>query len=78
MLFPLMRWLLISLLLTTITIACSSSSSAAGSSCQSAGGTCLLGGATCSKQPATGGQDCNPPPENPGGAFCCLVPADAQ
>jgi hypothetical protein len=50
----------------------SQSSSAAGTSCRATGGTCVLGGATCTKQAASSAQDCNPPPVNPGGAFCCL------
>jgi hypothetical protein len=55
----------------------SSSSSPAGSSCKTAGGTCVLGNAPCSQQASSSAQDCNPPPENPGGAFCCLVVGDA-
>jgi hypothetical protein len=57
--------------------ACTSSSSPAGSACTSGAGKCVLGGATCAKQAATSAQDCNPPPENPGGAFCCLDLAQA-
>jgi hypothetical protein len=51
----------------------SQSSSPAGSSCKAAGGTCVLGDATCAQRAASSAQDCNPPPENPGGAFCCLA-----
>ena len=53
-----------------------SSSSTAGTSCKAAGGTCLLGGAPCATQAASSAQDCNPPPANPGGAFCCLALGD--
>jgi len=54
----------------------SPSSSPAGSSCKAAGGTCVLGGATCAEQASSSAQDCNPPPVNPGGAFCCIALAD--
>jgi len=54
----------------------SSSSSPAGTSCKAAGGICVLGGAACVEQAASSAQDCNPPPVNPGGAFCCLTLAD--
>ncbi len=38
--------------------------------CVAAGGRCVLGGGPC--QGTEGPQDCDPPPVNPGGAFCCL------
>jgi hypothetical protein len=38
--------------------------------CVAAGGECVLGGGPC--YGIQGPQDCNPPPVNPGGAFCCL------
>ena len=65
------------LLLIAMTAAACTSSSSSGSTCSSAGGRCVLGGAPCSKQAATSAQDCNHPPENPGGAFCCLGLTDA-
>jgi hypothetical protein len=52
-------------------------SPATGTSCATAGGTCVLPGAPCAKQAASSAQDCNPPPENPSGAFCCLALAEA-
>jgi hypothetical protein len=67
-------WVLFALaaLVATAASASCSQSSLAGSSCKAAGGTCVLGGATCSRQASSSAQDCNPPPVNPGGAFCCL------
>jgi hypothetical protein len=53
--------------------ACSTST---GSSCGAAGGTCVLGGTFCAKEAASSAQDCNSSPPNPGGAYCCLAPAD--
>ncbi len=35
-----------------------------------------MGGATCATQAESSAQDCNPPPVNPGGAFCCLDRGD--
>lgn len=70
--------LVLAMLVTTASASCSpSSSSPAGTSCMAAGGTCLLGGNNCTRQAASSAQDCNPPPENPGGAFCCIALADA-
>jgi hypothetical protein len=69
---------LVALLAAAILSACTSSSPATGSACSSAGGNCVLGGASCSKQAGSSAQDCNPPPENPGGAFCCLDLAQAD
>ena len=58
-------------------MACTSSSPA-GTTCASVGGKCVLGGASCTTQAALVAQDCNPPPQNPGGAFCCAEVADAH
>jgi hypothetical protein len=66
--------------LAAILTACGStvsSSTSSAASCRAAGGTCILGGASCAKQAASSAQDCNPPPENPGGAFCCLALQDS-
>lgn len=52
------------------------SSSAAGTACRAIGGACVLGAAPCAQQASSSAQDCNPPPENPGGAFCCLQPQE--
>jgi len=67
-----MRSLGVLLVLGTILMACGSSP--VGSACQAAGGSCVVGGAKCSKQAASSAQDCNPPPSNPGGFYCCMTP----
>jgi len=65
-------------LMAALAAACTSSASAVGSACVSAGGTCRLGSSapTCEQAP-TAAQDCDPPPENPGGGLCCLEHVDS-
>lgn len=57
-----------------VLLACSTTSptNSGFAACVAAGGECVLGGTSCAR---SGPQDCNPN-ENPGGAFCCLDPAN--